>query len=104
MQRESKKTLECAEVVKKLTTHLQYLDSQRAYLTKFAIDETNAENPAFARASEVLTKLKTYINEKKKELSIADGFWLCSALDDLEAEMEGRVIEEAPTDAPNDAS
>lgn len=102
MQRESKKTIEAAEVVKVLTTHLQYLDNQRAYLTKFAIDETNAENPAFARASEVLTKLKTYINEKKKELSIADGLWLCSALDDLEAEMDGKTIEDAPADAPHE--
>ncbi len=89
---ESEKTLAQKEIVETLTKKLNDLENYRVYLTKFVMDEKNADNPSFQRASKVLTLLRGHLIIKRDELQAADAIWLELQLDDLEAQICQPVV------------
>lgn len=84
---ESEKTLEQKKTVEDLTQNLNKLENYRTYLSKYVMDERNAQAELFVRASAILMQLKSYLKIKRDELQEADAVWMGFQLDDLEAEI-----------------
>jgi hypothetical protein len=85
---ESEKTKAQKELIAELTERLQHLEHMRVYLTKYVMDDKNAEDfETFNKVAGVLGKLNEYLRTKRDELKAADKIWLGLQLDDLEAEI-----------------